>query len=175
MSCLDLIEDLHQNCKGQRLMIWWIDIPQFLHPTSRILSHHSNMGTLDVTHWIVSFNWRRIVHMIISKIMYFQNMVPQRYFFKMAFWWREWNDFVACMQLGKDLQAVWLMFNHYKHVKEWTTMACHVCDPIYFKVLTIVVCDMQVKDVKFQVLMWQALLRVMKTNGGQLEIQRVHS
>jgi hypothetical protein len=67
------------------------------------------------------------------------------------------------------------MFNHYKHVEEWTSMACHVYDLIYFKVLTIAVCDMQVKDVKFQVLMWRALLRVMKTNGGQLEIQKVHS
>jgi hypothetical protein len=43
-------------------------------------------------------------------------------------------------------------------------MACHVYDPIYSKVMTIVMFDMQIKDVEFQVFMWWALLRVMKTN-----------
>lgn len=77
LSCLDFIKDLHQNYKGQGFMIWWINIPHFLHPTSTILFHH--MGTLGVAHWIISFNWRRNVHMIISKIVVFQNMVPQRF------------------------------------------------------------------------------------------------
>jgi hypothetical protein len=54
------------------------------------------------------------------------------------------------------LQIVWLMFDHCKHVEGWTTMACHVYDPIYFRVMTIVMFDMQVKDVEFQVLMWGA-------------------
>ncbi len=57
------------------------------------------------------------------------------------------------------------MFDHCKHVEGWTTMACHVYDPIYFRVMTIVMFDMQVKDVEFKVLMWWALLRVMKING----------
>lgn len=43
-------------------------------------------------------------------------------------------------------------------------MAYHVYDLIYFKVMTIVMFEMQVKDVEFQVLMWWAFLRVMKTN-----------
>jgi hypothetical protein len=38
------------------------------------------------------------------------------------------------------------MFDHVKRVANWTTMACHVYDPIYYKVLTIVVCDMQYED-----------------------------
>jgi len=57
------------------------------------------------------------------------------------------------------------MFDHCKHVEGWTTMACHVYDPIYFRVMTIVMFDMQVKDVEFKVFMWWAPLRVMKING----------
>jgi hypothetical protein len=44
----------------------------------------------------------------------------------------------------------------YKRVEGWITMACHVYDPINFRVMTIVMFDMQVKDVEFQVLMWGA-------------------
>jgi hypothetical protein len=69
------------------------------------------------------------------------------------------------MQLGGDLQGAWLMFNHYKHVLGSTTMACHVYDPNYAKVMTIVVCDMQLKDVEFQVIIWKAFVKVMKANG----------
>ncbi len=57
------------------------------------------------------------------------------------------------------------MFNHYKHILGWITMACHVYDPNYAKVMTIVICDMQLKDVKFQVLISKAFVKVMKTNG----------
>ncbi len=45
------------------------------------------------------------------------------------------------MQLIGDLQISWIMFDHVKHVASWTIMACHVCDPMYCKMLTIVVCD----------------------------------
>jgi hypothetical protein len=31
------------------------------------------------------------------------------------------------------------MFDHVKHVQEWTTMACHVYDSMYCKVLTIAI------------------------------------
>jgi hypothetical protein len=44
-------------------------------------------------------------------------------------------------------------------------MACHVYDPNYAKVMTIVICDMQLKDVEFQVLIWKAFVKVMKANG----------
>jgi hypothetical protein len=47
------------------------------------------------------------------------------------------------MQLGDDLQNAWMMFGHVKHVQGWTTMACHVYDLVYCKVMTIAVCDMQ--------------------------------
>jgi hypothetical protein len=34
------------------------------------------------------------------------------------------------------------MFDHVKHVKKWTTMACHVYDFAYCLVMTIAICDM---------------------------------
>jgi hypothetical protein len=45
------------------------------------------------------------------------------------------------MQTARDLQNVYIMFDHVKHVGNWTTMDCHVYDPAYYKGLTIVVCD----------------------------------
>jgi hypothetical protein len=46
------------------------------------------------------------------------------------------------MQLGGDLEVTWIMFDHVKRVKHWTTMACHIYDSAYCRVLTIAVCDM---------------------------------
>jgi hypothetical protein len=41
-------------------------------------------------------------------------------------------DLVKRMQPGRDLENAWLMFDHIKRVKEWTTMACHVYEgPMY--------------------------------------------
>ncbi len=45
-------------------------------------------------------------------------------------------DLVRHMQPGGDLQNCWLMFDHVKCVKKWTTMACHVYDLMYCKVFT---------------------------------------
>jgi hypothetical protein len=52
------------------------------------------------------------------------------------------------MQLGDDLQNMWIMFNHVKRVQAWMTMAYHIYDPIYCKVMTIVIYDMQFEDTK---------------------------
>jgi hypothetical protein len=35
-------------------------------------------------------------------------------------------DLVKRMQPSGDLQNAWIMFNHIKRVKKWTTMACNV-------------------------------------------------
>ena len=53
---------------------------------------------------------------------------------------------VKKMQPGGDLEDVWIMFDHVKHVKHWTTMACHVYDSTDCRVMTIVVCDKQSED-----------------------------
>ena len=61
-------------------------------------------------------------------------------------------DLVKRMQPGGDLECAWVMFDHVKRVKDWTTMACHVYDSIYCKVMTIAMCDMQIEDCSAQVL-----------------------
>jgi len=53
------------------------------------------------------------------------------------------------------------MFDHVKCVVGWTTMACHVYDLIYYKVMTIVICDIQSKDIKLQQIMWTKLNEMM--------------
>jgi hypothetical protein len=46
---------------------------------------------------------------------------------------------VRQMQPGSDLENEWVMFDHVKRVKDWTTMGIHV----YQKVMTIAVCDLE--------------------------------
>jgi hypothetical protein len=57
------------------------------------------------------------------------------------------------------------MFDHVKCVQEWTTMACHVYDPVYYKVFTIAICDMQFKSIEVQCVMWKTLNQVMLRFG----------
>jgi hypothetical protein len=59
-------------------------------------------------------------------------------------------DLVKRMQPGGDLQGVCMMFDHVKRVKKWTTMACHVYDSTYYRVMTIAVCNMQSEDATAQ-------------------------
>jgi hypothetical protein len=61
------------------------------------------------------------------------------------------------MQLSDDLQNAYMMFDHVKHVQGWTTMAYHVYDLVYCKVMTIVICDMQFEDMEAQCILWKKL------------------
>jgi hypothetical protein len=74
-------------------------------------------------------------------------------------------DLVKRIQLGSDLQDAWMMFNHVKCVKKWTTMACHVYDSTYCCVLTIAICDMQSKDTAAQSVLWKNLNVVLTRHG----------
>jgi hypothetical protein len=76
-------------------------------------------------------------------------------------------DLIKRMQPGGDLENAWLMFDHVKRVKEWTTMACHVYDAAYCKVMTIAVCDLQSEDTKGQCIMWRKLNDLMAKNSVQ--------
>jgi hypothetical protein len=69
------------------------------------------------------------------------------------------------MQPGGDLKHAWIMFDHVKRVKNWTTMACHVYDSAYCRVMTIAVCDMQSEDVAAQMVLWKNLNDVMGWHG----------
>ena len=53
-------------------------------------------------------------------------------------------DLVRRMQLGRDLEYVWIMSNHIKRVINWTTMACHIYNATYHRVMTIVCCDFSI-------------------------------
>jgi hypothetical protein len=57
------------------------------------------------------------------------------------------------------------MFDHVKRVKNWTTMACHVYDSAYYRVMTIAVCDMQSEDGAAQMVLWKNLNDVMARQG----------
>ena len=54
---------------------------------------------------------------------------------------------VKQMQFRGDLKDMWIMFNYIKCVKYWTTMACHIYESAYCRVLTITVYNMQSKDI----------------------------
>lgn len=70
-------------------------------------------------------------------------------------------DLVKRMQAGGDLENAWLMFDHVKRVQSWTTMACHVYDATFCRVMTIAVCDMQSEDTAAQIVVWKNLNAVM--------------
>ena len=74
-------------------------------------------------------------------------------------------DLVRRMQPLGDLHNAWLMFDHVKRVKDWTTMACHVYDTEYKKVMTIAMCDMQSEDTEVQVQFWRSLNAIMHRHG----------
>ena len=61
------------------------------------------------------------------------------------------------MQVGGDLQDAWIMFDHVKRVRGWTTMACHVYDSSYCRVMTVACSDMQSEDYAAQIVFWQNL------------------
>lgn len=63
------------------------------------------------------------------------------------------------------MEDPWIMFDHVKRVKGWTTMACYVYDSAYCRVMTIVVCDMQSEDVVAQSILWHGLNKVMERHG----------
>jgi hypothetical protein len=63
------------------------------------------------------------------------------------------------------MENSWIMFDHVKCLKDWTTLACHVYNSKYCKVLTIACCDMQSEDGVAQTLFWENLNSVMLENG----------
>jgi hypothetical protein len=48
-------------------------------------------------------------------------------------------DLVKQMQPSGDLSDMWIMFDHIKSVKHWTTMACHIYDSAYCLVMVVIV------------------------------------
>jgi hypothetical protein len=71
------------------------------------------------------------------------------------------------MQSNGDLEDAWITFDHFKRVKYWTTMACHVYDSAYCWAMTIAVCNMQSKDAAAQRVLWKNLNDVMAKHSIQ--------
>ncbi len=57
------------------------------------------------------------------------------------------------------------MFDCVKHVQDQMTLACHVYNLLYCKVMTITIYDMQLVDTKAQCVMWCKLNKVMLKKG----------
>jgi hypothetical protein len=74
-------------------------------------------------------------------------------------------DLVKRTQPGGDLKDAWIMFDHVKRIKLWTSMACHVYDSAYCRVMTIAVCNMQSEDAASQMVLWKNLNNVMARHG----------
>jgi hypothetical protein len=74
-------------------------------------------------------------------------------------------DLVRRMLPGGDLQIFFVIFDHVKRVKPWTTIACHVYDSTYYKEMTIAVCDMQTEGIEGQMIFWRCLNKVMDNNS----------
>ena len=74
-------------------------------------------------------------------------------------------DLIKRMQVGGDLQDAWIMFDHVKRVRRWTTMACHVYDSSYCCVMTIACFDMQSEDCATQIMFWKTLNLVLARSG----------
>ena len=77
-------------------------------------------------------------------------------------------DLVRRMQPNGDLEHAWIMFDHIKRVTNWTTMACHVYDATYQRVMTIACCDFQSEDKDAQIIFWKNLNHVMARHGVPL-------
>lgn len=73
-------------------------------------------------------------------------------------------DLVRRMQSG-NLKDSWIMFDHVKRIKHYTTFACHVYDSTYAKVMTIAICDMQSETKDAQSYLWRMLNEVMARHG----------
>jgi hypothetical protein len=74
-------------------------------------------------------------------------------------------DLVKRMQPSGDLEDAGMIFDHVKRIKKWTTMACHVYDSTYCRVMTIAVCDMQSEDAAAQSILWKNLNAVLARHG----------
>ena len=74
-------------------------------------------------------------------------------------------DLIKRMQTGWDLAHQFIMFDHVKHIKNWTTLGAHMYDPIHCKIMTICVCDMKSETAEHQKQMWRSLLLVMERHG----------
>ncbi len=136
------------------------------------LKHHlGNLGSID---YILKLKTLFGYDYTYDNFFPCQQVVQKVYLFKMfVYGVASKFDLVWRMQPSDDMQNVWMMFNHVKCVQGWTTMAYHVYDSVYCKVITIVVVDIQFKDTEVQCILWRKLNAVVE-RVGYLHFQGVH-
>ncbi len=105
--------------------------------------------------------------MMISNIVVFQDNNLERSFFSKCLLMENGNgfDLVKQMQPSGNLHASWTMFDHVKHVQDWTTFTYHVYNLVYYKVMTIAIWDMQSEYTEVQCVLWWKLNKVMLMKG----------
>jgi hypothetical protein len=74
-------------------------------------------------------------------------------------------NLVPRVQSRGDLENEWVMFDHVKRVKDWTTFGLHVYDSEYRKVMTIAVCDIQSERADTQERVWLSMLSILEKHG----------
>ncbi len=127
-----------------------------------LFKHHlDNKGYIDN---ILVLKFRSV--MITFKIIVFLKMFAKKMFlFRVSIE----GDGSGCglvkrIQPKGNLETCWFMFDHIKHVG-WMGPTSHMYDPIYYKMMTIVMCDMQSKDIEVQSEMWWKLNKVIAKKG----------
>ncbi len=113
--------------------------------------HHSRGGYINNILELKSKNR----YDYIQKCYFLGQIVRQKVFiFKMSInGVKNGISFITQMQPKWDLQNAQIMFGHVKCVVGWTTMACHVYDLSYYKVMIIMVSDIKSRDTKAQQIM----------------------
>ncbi len=111
-----------------------------IHNLIPFFKHHENGGYIDSILELKS----KSQYDYIQECCFLGQVIGQKVFiFKMSInGVGSGTSFVTWMELARDLQNAWTMFDHVKRVTGWTTMVCHVYNSAYCKMMTIAVYDM---------------------------------
>ena len=74
-------------------------------------------------------------------------------------------NLICRMQSIGGLENKYVMFDHMQILKDWKILGVHVYDPEYYKIMTIVVCDMQSEKENAQEHIWLLMLTVLEKHG----------
>jgi len=154
--------------KGEKLnqaMLMFVPLcsPNIRNLISSFKHHSRNMGSFDS---ILMLKFLRPYDYIQDNYFPKQQFGQKIYLFKMTVEGDGCGvDLVKRMQLGGDLENSWMMFDHVKHVQGWTTMACHVYDLVYCKIMSTAIYNMQSKDIKAQCILWRKLDAIVLNKG----------
>jgi len=129
---------------------------------------------MQFDYFIKALSWELELHWLYSKI---EGIIWLWLFSRQLFSWSKgWVNFFLFKTFvdGADfefdlvqwmLQNAWMMFDHVKHVQRWMTMAYHVYDSIYYKVMMNAVNDMQYEDTETSYMCGKNSIQLLIRNG----------